>query len=296
MRRIMLIVSCLLAASLAGWTDNQFSVMTPVWVSEHNTDPTVRVLDVRSDPQEYFIGHIANAVNMADNTVRGPYLGVPVQYLPPDMLRELLMRAGVRDGQTVVVYSDGANVLGATMVAYVLEKLGYAQTGIVDGGWSAYKAANLPVSQLYPTYQPGTLTVHENKSISVDLAQVRTAIGNTTIKFIDARPYAAYAGNVNIWQRNGHIPGAINVDWHSLMDPNNPHKFKSVADMQAIYDAKGIKKSDNIILYCGTSREASLEFMVMRHLLGYPNVRLYEGSWTQYSAIPDLPVEKGGAQ
>jgi thiosulfate/3-mercaptopyruvate sulfurtransferase len=93
--------------------------------------------------------------------------------------------------------------------------------------------------------------------------------------------------------RNGHIPGAINVDWHQLMDPNNPHQFKSVADMQAIFDANGVKKTDNIILYCGTSREASVEFMVMRHLLGYPNVRLYEGSWTEYSAHPELPMRTG---
>ncbi|HEY3379332.1 MAG TPA: sulfurtransferase [Armatimonadota bacterium] len=290
---LLLFLLLLLCCAMGVWADEQLAVVTPEWVTARTNDPNVRILDVRADPHEYFAGHVPNAVHMADNMVRGPREGVPVQYFPPALLGDLFTRAGVRKGQTVVVYSDGANVLGATMVAYVLEKIGVPHTAIVDGGWSVFKQAQ-PTSQQYPTYRPERLPVQENRTISVDLAQVKAAIGKPAITFVDARPYAAYAGEVKTWMRNGHIPGAINVDWHQLMDPNNPHLFKSVAAMQAIFNAKGVKKTDNIILYCGTSREASLEFMVMRHLLGYPNVRLYEGSWTEYSAHPELPMETGG--
>ena len=181
-------------------------------------------------------------------------------------MADLLSRAGVRSGQTVVVYTDGEELPGATMVTYVLEKLGYAQMAIMDGGWSAYQATQ-QADQLYPSYTPARFTVHENTAISVHLNQVRQLVGKPGITFIDARPNDAYAGTVKTWIRNGHIPGAINIDWHSLTDPNNFSKFKSVADLQAIYDAKGIKKTDNIILYCGTSREASVEFFILRHLL-----------------------------
>jgi len=293
MRRVLFLVGCLLAAALGGWAETQITLVTPAWVAQHATDPNVRILDVRLDVHEYFIGHVPNAVHMADSTVRGPQLGFPVQYLPINMLRDLMMRAGVRDGQTVVIYSDGDNTPGATMVAYVLNKLGYPQVAFMNGGWSAYKAANLPVAQQYPSYQPGPLTVRENRTIGADLAMVRAALTNPNVKFIDARPPEAYAGDVNTWQRNGHIPGAINIPWPSIMDPNNKHQYKPLADIQAIYDAKGITKTDTIILYCGTSREASVEFVMLRHVLGYPNVRLFEGSWNMYSAIPDLPVVKG---
>lgn len=292
MKRLMIVTALLLLAlaSLA-YADQQFAVVTPEWVASHANDPSVLILDVRADPHDYFAGHAPNAVNLADNTMRGPNDGVPVQYLPVSVQAELLRRAGVTDNQTVVIYSDGANVLGATMVAYVLERMGHPDVKVMDGGWAAYKASQKG-SQQYPSYRPGKLSAREQRTF-VTLAEVKDAIGKSDIKLIDARPNKAYSGQVDTWMRNGHIPGAINIDWHSLMDEQNPHKFKTTEQIQAIYDAKGVKKSDNIVVYCGTSREASLEYAVLKHLLGYPNVKLYEGSWTEYSSHPELPVATG---
>jgi thiosulfate/3-mercaptopyruvate sulfurtransferase len=293
LRTVLAAAALALTTALAGFGADAFRIVTPQWVAAQANAPNVRILDVRAEPHLYFASHVPNAVNMADNTLRGPSVGVPVQYPPSAMLGELLARAGVRDGDTVVVYSDRGDVLGATMTAYVLKKIGHPNTAILDGGWSGYVAAGQPTTQQYPTYTPGPLTVTVDPTVSASLADVQAAIGNPRIKLIDARPPAAYAGNVTTWQRNGHIPGAINIDWHTFVDPNNPHQFKSAADMQAVFNAKGIQKTDDVILYCGTSREASLEFMTMRDILGYPNVRLYEGSWTEYSAHPELPVATG---
>lgn len=275
--------------------NTQFSVVSPQWVAAHSKDANLRILDVRPDPHDYFAGHVPNAVHMADATLRGPLNGVPVQYLPPETLAQLLSRAGVKDSDRVVVYSDKDNVLGATMTAYVLERLGHPNVMMMDGGWSAYKASQ-PTTQEYPKYTTGNLTARDNKSIRVTLNDVTNLMNQKGVKFVDARPEKAYRGEVKTWMRNGHIPGAISSDWHKLMNPANPHKFKSMNEMQKIVQQKKLDKSQDIVLYCGTSREASLEYMVLKHMLGYPKVRLYEGSWTEYSSHPELKVETGAGQ
>ena len=228
---------------------------------------------------------------MSDNTVRGPKEGLPVQYFPLAIQADLLSRAGVTDNQTVVVYSDGDNTPGTTMIAYVLEKMGHTDVRFLDGGWTGYVATQKP-SQQYPHYKPGKLSVHA-MPIYVTITDVASLLGKPGVKFIDARPADGYAGEVTTWMRNGHIPGAINIPWKSVMEPDNSHKYKSIEELQAIYDAKGIKKTDTLILYCGTSREASVEYMALKHLLGYPNVRLYEGAWAEYSSHPELPMKTG---
>jgi thiosulfate/3-mercaptopyruvate sulfurtransferase len=289
----LIIMALVLAAASSLLADEQFSIVTPQWVAQHANDSNIRILDVRSEPADYFPGHVPNAVNFADNTVRGPKNGIPVQYLPNDMLAALLARAGVTNDDSVVVYSDGAAVLGATMVAYTLERIGHPRVMVMDGGWSDYKASGAPVTQQYPTYQNGQLTVKNNPSISITMDEVYRSMGKPGVTIIDARPPAAYAGETKSWMRSGHIPGAINIDWHTLMDPNNLHKFKPLDQIRKIYTDKGVKGTEDIILYCGTSREASLEYAVMRHMLGFQKVRLYEGSWTEWSSNPNMPVETG---
>ncbi len=270
-------------------------VVSTDWVAEHFNDKNVRILDMRVDPHDYFAGHVPNAVHLADASLRAPLNGIPVQYLQPAVLSNLMERAGVSNDNRIVVYSDGANVLGATMAAYVLELLGHQEVMIMDGGWSAYKTNN-EISQKYPQSKSGKFIAADNGKIGVQLDEVKNLIGKKDVLFIDARPAPAYLGEIKTWMRNGHIPGAINIDWHSLTDPSNPHKFKSLDEIKKILADNRVEKSQNIVVYCGTSREASLEYFVLKHLLDYANVRLYEGSWTEYSSHPELEMETGKAK
>jgi len=292
-QKLLFMALLMLAAVPALLADEQFSLVMPQWVAQHANDKNIRILDVRLEQSDYLAAHVPNAVYFQENTVRGPRNGIPVQYLPSDTIAELLVRAGVTSDDSVVLYSDGPAVLGATMDAYALEKIGHPRVMIMDGGWTAYKAAGLPVTQQYPTYQNGRLTVKNNTSITATMQDVRNAMGKPGILIIDARPNALYTGETKAWMRNGHIPGAINIDWHTLVDPNNIHKFKPMDQLRQIYTSRGIKGTEDIILYCGTSREASLEYAVMRHLLRFKKVRLYEGSWTEWSANPNMPIETG---
>lgn len=269
-------------------------IVQPAWVAEHANDPNLRVLDVRINPFDYFTAHIPNAVHIADNTFRGPNGTLPVQYWETEKLRSLFSQAGITNSSQVLVYSDGRDVLGATMVAYLLERSGHPNVAILDGGFAGYKAAQLPVTKEFPQYRPGNFTVQDNPSIRVTLDQVKQLLGQPNVVFIDPRPPELFAGEQDIWIRNGHIPGAKNIPWVSFtVGEPNFHQLKPLDEIRQILASRGITPENDVIVTCSTGREATLQYHVLKHLLGYPNVRVYEGSWTEYSAQPDLPVETG---
>lgn len=280
--------------SQAAGSNSKIQFVSPVWVAQNASDKNLRILDTRTNPMDYFIGHLPNAVNIADNTLRGPDSGLPVQYLTPDKMGQLLSRAGVTDNNRVLVYSDGRDVLGATMVAYVLERLGHKDIAVLDGGYAGYKATQT-VTKEFPRYSPSQLTVRDNKSIRVSLDEVKNLIGKPGVTFIDPRPEKLFQGEEKIWTRNGHIPGARNIPWPTFTEADNPHKLKSLDEIQQILAAKKIDRNSDIIVTCSTGREATLQYVVLKHLLNYPKVRIYEGSWTEYSQT-NLPVATGPEQ
>ncbi len=270
----------------------RLTVVTPKWVEENINAENIRILDVRLNVYDYFTGHIPNAVHLADAAMRAPREGYPTQYLDAFMSGRLFSQAGIKKGDKVVVYSDGDGVLGATMIAYLLERLGHNEIFFVDGGFRDYKAAH-KTAQEYPVYKTGSFDSLDNKKVSANLEDIKNAIGKDGVKFIDARPPDVFSGETKIWTRNGHIPGAVNIPWKLLVEENNSHKLKPVEEMRKVYADRGIKETDDIIVYCGTSREASLEFLVLKHVLKFPKVRLYEGSWAEYSNHPQMKVETG---
>jgi thiosulfate/3-mercaptopyruvate sulfurtransferase len=270
------------------------NVVTPQWLYEHAGDPDLKVLDVRINPLDYIISHVPEAVHIADNTFRGPNGRLPIQYWEREKLATLFSQAGVNDNSHVVVYSDGANVLGASMVAYLLERSGHSQVSILDGGYQGYRDAGFPVTKEFPQYEPGSFALRDDPSIRVTLDQVRQYLNDPEITFIDPRPAALFAGEEDVFIRNGHIPGAKNIPWQSVTTGDvNLHQLKPLDEIRALFASRGITSSDDIIMTCSTGREATLQYWVLKHLLGYPNVRIYEGSWTEYSSYPDLPMETG---
>ncbi|MEN9206023.1 MAG: sulfurtransferase [Thermostichales cyanobacterium BF4_bins_65] len=267
--------------------------VSPAWVRVHGGDANVRILDVRVAPFAYFSGHIPGAVHIPDNAFRGPNGKLPVQYWPNDKLQAIFQQVGVTDQSQVIVYSDGNDVLGATMVAYLLERTGHPGAKVLDGGFKAYKEAGFPVTKEFPTYTTGTFTVRDNPSIRVTLDEVKELIGKPGVTFVDPRPADLFAGKVEIWARNGHIPGAKNIPWPTFtVGESNFHQLKSPEEIQALLDQRGVKKEDQIIVTCATGREATLQYAILKYQLGYPNVRVYEGSWTEYQQS-GLPIETG---
>lgn len=285
----------LIAAAAPAQTEplgnDTFRVVSPQWVARHAMDSNVRILDVRTSVADYQFGHIPNAVFLANDALRIPRAGLPVQYHDPEEMAAIFRRAGVRSEDTVVIYGDADSVLGATMTAYCLNRIGHDNTAVIDGGFDAYRL-QFPLTQHYPDITVGDISPSFDASVRATLDDVRRAMKNPSAFLLDTRPASDYLGNTSRWMRNGHIPGAVNLDWHQLMDSKNPHQFKPLSAMRSLIESTGVERSDDVIVYCGTSREATLVYHVMRNLLGYPNVRLYEGSWTEYSSKMDMTVER----
>lgn len=270
--------------------------VSPEWIAARTSDANLRIIDARNNVYDYFMAHIPNAVHLPDAAMRAPRAGFPAQYLDTFMTSRLLSNAGLKKDDRVVIYSDGASVLGATMLAYILERVGHKQIAILDGGFEAFKEKN-PAAKQYPKYENlSGYDVWDNRGVRATLDDVKTSIEGGKVKFVDARPPENFTGEADVWVRNGHIPGAVNVPWKTLMDEKNPHKLKPLAEIRKTFETAGITKDDDIIVYCGTSREASLEYVILKHLFGFPKVRLYEGSWAEYADYSELKIETGAGK
>ena len=259
-----------------------------------------KVLDVRPVPGlDYIGGHLPNAVHLSEQAFRGPNGKLPYQIWPAGDLANLLSKAGISNRDQVLVYSDGANVLGTSLVAYILEKSGVPKVAILDGGFSAYRTAGAPLTKVFPSYKFGSFKPTSTPGVSITLQELLPLVGKPNVVIVDPRPKALFEGTEQLFIRNGHIPGAINITWQSVTEANNPeealknpHKLKSVETLRKLFESRGVTPDKTVIVSCSTGREASLQYVVLKHLLGYPNVRVYEGSWTEYSAS-NHPVQTG---
>lgn len=254
------------------------------------------VIDTRGGYKDYFRGHIPTAHHLNFDTLRGTDHGVPVQYLPDDLTKALLVRAGVDRHRTHLIYATGDKlpndeILSASMVAYVLEKFGVEDIRIVDGGLPAWKNAKLPVTQEYFGNPTGTLPDKGKHEIAIAVDEVLRRKGQSGVVLVDARPHNEYVGNDDVWLRKGHIPGAISYHWARLMEQDNTHQFLSFQKVKADLEAAGLTPDKEILVYCGTSREGSLLRFYLKHVAKYPNVRLYEGSWKEYVSLKQHPAE-----
>lgn len=264
------------------------------------TDASKRpvILDTRGGYKDYFRGHIPGAHHLNFDTLRGTDQGVPVQYLPDDLTRTLLLRAGADHTRMHLIYATGEalpndEILSASMVAHVLEKAGVKDFRIVDGGLPAWKAAGFATTQDYFGNPAGKLPAQGDPSVAASLEDVLARKDRPGVVLVDARPMNEFIGNDDVWLRKGHIPGAISFHWARLMENENTHKFRALAQVKADLEAAGITPDKEILCYCGTSREGSLLRFYLKHIAGYPNVKLYEGAWKEYvwARGKSLPAE-----
>ena len=276
----------------------QISIISPAEANAliEAVDPAKRpiVLDTRGGYKDYFRGHIPTAHHINFDTLRGTDNGVPVQYLPDDLTKALLIRAGIDKNRLHIIYATGEKlpndeILSASMVAYLLEKFGVTQIRIVDGGLPGWKAAKLPVTQEYFGNPKGDLPEKGHPQIALTVDDVLQRKAGTIL--LDARPINEYLGDDEIWLRKGHIPGAISFHWARLMAKDNTHQFLPFENVKAELEAAGVNADKEILVYCGTSREGSLLRFYLKHVAKFPNVRLYEGSWKEYAHLKQHPAE-----
>ncbi len=262
------------------------------WQAESNAV----VLDVRTDVFTYLKGHLPGAEYLNTETIRASEGGIPTRLLSAGAYRELFGRLGIAFDRPVVIYSAGeTHNIDATFLAWLLAGFGHPKVFVLDGGFFKWQLEQRAVVQPYPRLQTTSFPdrpFHPEAAVLSEVQQAMSAGG----LLVDARPPDQYAGQAGSQMRHGHIPGAINHYWQDdLTQEGFGHVWKPAAELRQAYAAQGIVPERDIIAYCNSATEASHVYFTLRYLLGYPRVRIYVGSWTEWAENTSLPVATGSA-
>lgn len=268
------------------------------WLQAHLNDPSIRIVESNEDPLLYPAGHIPGAVQIdwthdLNDAVRRDYLDRPA-------FEALMSRNGISNDTTVVFYGDKNN-WWATYALWVFRLFGHEKVKIVDGGRLKWEQEKRELTREVPSYPATTYTAQERDDSKIrafrDQVLAHVKAGKP---LVDVRSPGEYSGELlhmpNYPQegalRGGHIPGAQSVPWARAANPDDG-TFKSAEELKAIYEGeKGLNPNDDIIAYCRIGERSSHTWFVLTYLLGYPNVRNYDGSWTEWGNSVGVPIEK----
>jgi thiosulfate/3-mercaptopyruvate sulfurtransferase len=267
------------------------------WVVDHMNDHEVRIAEMDYDPTaNYNLGHVPGAVLFDwKKDINDP---VTRNIFSTQTCEDLLQRAGVNNNTTLVLYGDFNNWFAA-FAFWAFKYYGFKDLRLMNGGRKKWLEEDRPISKDIPQYQRGNFKATEpDKSIRVFLNQVKEAFDKENIAMVDVRSPKEFTGEIlappeyptEHAQRGGHIPGASNIPWSQAVKDDGT--FKSVEELKQIYQSKGIVPDKEIIAYCRIGERSSHTWFVLKYLLGYPNVKNYDGSWTEWGNIVDNPIEK----
>jgi thiosulfate/3-mercaptopyruvate sulfurtransferase len=266
------------------------------WVAGHLEDPSVRIVESDEDALLYKTGHIPGAVQVDWFSV----LQHPVRrdFLTKEQFEEICAKLGISNDTTVIFYGDKSNWF-ACYALWLFQYYGHQKVRILNGGrakWEKEGRALVKEETSYPRakYQAS----QPDKRIRAFRDEVFKHIEKKK-PLVDVRSPKEYSGELlsmpNYPQegatRGGHIPGAVSIPWSQAVKEADS-TFKSYEDLRALYESKGIRQDGEIIAYCRIGERSSLTWFVLKYLLGYPNVRNYDGSWTEWGNLVDAPIEK----
>jgi thiosulfate/3-mercaptopyruvate sulfurtransferase len=265
---------------------------------EHLNDPNVRFIEVDVDTSAYDSGHLPGAV--AFNWTSQLTDLVKRDLVSRDELEALLRAAGINDDTLVVLYGDNNNWFAA-WAYWQLRYHGVDNVRLLDGGRKKVEASGLPLTTESPTHPAGTIHFKDTprEELRAYRDQVLSAIGQGGRAFVDVRSPEEFRGELaapahlpqEAAQRKGHIPGAENVPWASAVAEDGT--FKPAAELADLYAGRGITPEKEIVAYCRIGERSSHTWFVLHELLRYPNVRNYDGSWTEYGSLVGAPIETG---
>jgi len=254
---------------------------------------SVRIIDMRDSLLDYLKGHIPNAVYLQFENLRVPRGGIPAQ-LPDGRSLEKLMGdyLGVSNDMWVILYSEKSNP-NATFLAWTLDFLVHKKVGVLNGGWEKWVSEKLPVTQEYPSLFPKKFAGKIKRESLAEKKWVRDRLSTKNVVIVDARPPKQYTGEEGEEIRKGHIPGARNIFWETTLEGDEVKVWKKKEDLEKLFGDSGVTKDKEVVVHCRTGREASHVYFTLKYVLGFPNVRLYRGSWVEWAADWNLPVRTG---
>jgi thiosulfate/3-mercaptopyruvate sulfurtransferase len=265
------------------------------WVAQHKDDQNVKLVEVDVDTNAYEEGHIAGA--LAWNWTS--QLNDPVRrdILSKEAVEKLLSEAGISNSDTIVLYGENNNWFAA-FAFWILKMYGHENLLLMDGGRKKWVEDGRELVTEVSTPQSAQYTAQEaNKEYRATVLEILNDLETKKSHLVDVRSPAEYTGEViappgmtETAQRGGHIPGAKSIPWAQAV--NEDGTFKNADELRELYGAKGVDNSKPVIAYCRIGERSSHTWFVLHYLLGFQNCKNYDGSWTEYGSMVNVPIEK----
>jgi thiosulfate/3-mercaptopyruvate sulfurtransferase len=274
---------------------NEAALVSPEWAQEHLEDPNVRFIEVDVDTAAYEQSHLPGAVGWNWTTQLSD--GVRRDIVSRDELSTLLSESGIGPDTHIVLYGDNNNWFAAW--AYWQLKLhGLENVSLLNGGRRYWLDNGLPVTTDVPSHAPTGIQLPDpDFSLRAFQSDVHSQLGDGELALVDVRSPAEFNGEIiappgmtETAQRAGHIPGAQSIPWGQTVREDGT--FKPVEELKTLYEQKGVTPDKDVIAYCRIGERSSHSWFVLRELLGYPRVRNYDGSWTEWGSMVNVPIER----
>jgi thiosulfate/3-mercaptopyruvate sulfurtransferase len=258
----------------------------------------LKLIDCQPNVHDYILGHIPGAIYLSEESLRLSRGGLPHVWLDDTMASSVLSTVGVDLERPIVVYGralpgmplgDGVPPL---MVAYSLIRYGHEEVYVLQGGFDDWRQQEREVETRYPVIKRSRFVARTRNDLSVDYEEFRIIKERPYVAHIDSRAADQYAGS-SFWPKRGHIPGALNIPWSEAFEVGNLCKLRDPNHMMGILERLDVTREKEVICHCGSGRKAAAQLCVLKWALGYPKVRLFEGSFTEWCSHQDNPTVIG---